>query len=249
MVDVVLAAVDTVAVVYVMRGAFKRHHLLAETRRHLVYVLRGRPHQPGLDEHIVQTVVDDYTRPVGRRMMTADLRALYPRDTEDQAVLRPLTRNRTAAPYEQARLAAGALWPPRSTQRGVRSALGSRPRPYAVAVPATSRPHPRPLRTGPKAGRPLEPETGIDAMDQTRQTLEAAAAEMAATLQNSRRAREAAHGLRRRRSRRRTPSSPAYSTRRAGVQEESREHPGRTAQRRSSPRPCPCCPRGDGRRA
>lgn len=44
--DVVLAAVDVVAVVYVMRGAF----------------------------------------PVGRgRMMTADLRALYPRDTEDQA--------------------------------------------------------------------------------------------------------------------------------------------------------------------
>jgi hypothetical protein len=70
-------------VVYVMRGAFKRHHLLAEARRHLAYVLRGRLHQPGLDEQIVQAVVDDCTRPVGRRMMTADLRALYPRDTED----------------------------------------------------------------------------------------------------------------------------------------------------------------------
>jgi hypothetical protein len=99
-VDIALAAVDVVAVVYVMRGAFKRHHLLAEARRHLPYVLRGRPHQAGLDEQIVQTVVDDYTRPVGRgRMMTADLRALYPRDTEDQAVLRPLTRKRTAPPY------------------------------------------------------------------------------------------------------------------------------------------------------
>lgn len=84
-VDVVLAAVDVVAVVYVMRGAFKRHHLLAEARRHLSYVLRGRPHQPGLDEQIVQTAVDDYTRPVGRgRTRTADLRALYPRDTDDQ---------------------------------------------------------------------------------------------------------------------------------------------------------------------
>ncbi|MFE0349557.1 hypothetical protein [Streptomyces griseoluteus] len=31
-VDVVLAAVDTVAVVYVMRGAFKRRHLLAQAR-------------------------------------------------------------------------------------------------------------------------------------------------------------------------------------------------------------------------
>jgi hypothetical protein len=58
-------------VVYVMRGTFKRHHLLAEAHRHLAYVLRGRPHQPGLDEQIVQTVVDDCTRPAGRRMMTA----------------------------------------------------------------------------------------------------------------------------------------------------------------------------------
>ncbi|MDX3130902.1 MobF family relaxase [Streptomyces europaeiscabiei] len=63
-VDVALAAVDVVAVVYVMRGAFKRHHLLAEARRHLAYVLRGRPHRPGLDEQIVQTVVDDYTCPL-----------------------------------------------------------------------------------------------------------------------------------------------------------------------------------------
>ncbi|GGS23566.1 hypothetical protein GCM10010284_65750 [Streptomyces rubiginosohelvolus] len=64
-----------------MHGAFKRHHLLAEARRYLSYVLRGRPHQPGLDERIVQAVVDDYTRPVGRGFkMTADLHALYPRD-------------------------------------------------------------------------------------------------------------------------------------------------------------------------
>jgi hypothetical protein len=85
-VDTVLAAIDVAAVVDVMRGAFKRHHLLAEARRYLSYVLGGRPHQPGLDEQIV---VDDCTRPVGRRMITADLRALYPRDAEDQAVLRP----------------------------------------------------------------------------------------------------------------------------------------------------------------
>jgi hypothetical protein len=61
------------------------------------------------EQQIVRTVVDDYTRPASRRMMTADLRALYPRDTEDQAVLRPLTRKRTAPPYERARLAADAL--------------------------------------------------------------------------------------------------------------------------------------------
>jgi hypothetical protein len=48
-VDIALAAVDVTAVVYVMRGAFARHHLLAEARRHLSYALRGRPHQFGLD--------------------------------------------------------------------------------------------------------------------------------------------------------------------------------------------------------
>ncbi|WP_398877616.1 MobF family relaxase, partial [Streptomyces prunicolor] len=69
-VDMALAAVDVAAVVYVMRGAFKRRHLLAEARRHLAHTLRGRPHEPGLDEQVVQTVIDDYTRPAGRTMMT-----------------------------------------------------------------------------------------------------------------------------------------------------------------------------------
>ncbi|MEU2061012.1 hypothetical protein [Streptomyces sp. NPDC013455] len=46
--DIALAAVDVVAVVYVMRGACKRHHLLAEARRYLSYVLQGRrTHQAG----------------------------------------------------------------------------------------------------------------------------------------------------------------------------------------------------------
>ncbi|RSS85725.1 conjugal transfer protein TraA [Streptomyces sp. WAC02707] len=147
---------------------------------------------------VVLTAVDDYTRPVGRgRRMTADLRALYPRDTEDQAVLRPLTRNRTAPPYERARLAAGALAARVHAARRAER-LGSRPRPYAVAVPATSRslPRPRPFRDGGKDGRALEQEAGVDTVERTRQTLEAAAAQVAATLQDSRRAREAAHNLR-----------------------------------------------------
>nr|WP_324605603.1 relaxase domain-containing protein [Streptomyces niger] len=109
-VDVALAAVEVAAVVYVMRGAFRRRHLLAEARRHRAYVLRGRPHQPGLDEQIVQTAVDNYTRPIGR-MMSADLRALYPRQIDDQPVLRPLTRARTKAPYERARTS-GPASPP-----------------------------------------------------------------------------------------------------------------------------------------
>jgi hypothetical protein len=194
-VDVALAAVDVVAVVYVMRGAFKRHHLLAEARRHLAYVLRGRPHRPGLDEQIVQAVVDAYTRPAGRRMMTADLRALYPRDTEDQAVLRPLTRKRTASPYERARLASGAL---RARVHAVRRAdrLGSRSRPHAVAVPAAPRSRLRPPRTDRKAGRVPEQVTDVAAVDQTRRTFEAAAAKMAAKLQDGVRDRAVAHGPR-----------------------------------------------------
>ena len=73
----------------------------------------------------MQTAVNDYTRPAGRRMMTADLRALYPREIEDQAVLRPLSRKRTATPYERARLAADAL---KARVHAVRRAdrLGSR---------------------------------------------------------------------------------------------------------------------------
>ncbi|OKK12259.1 conjugal transfer protein TraA [Streptomyces sp. CB00455] len=190
-VDVILAAVDVVAVVYVMRGAFKRHHLLAEARRHLSYVLRGRPHQRGLDEQIVQRVIDDYTRPVGRgRMMTADLRALYPRDTDDQAVLRPLTRKRTAPLYERARLAAGALTARvHATRRSDR--LGSRTRPHTVAVPDAARSRSRPSRTDRKAGRGQEQGTDVAALEQTRATIEAAA-KMAAKLQDGVRERAAA---------------------------------------------------------
>ncbi|MDT3728756.1 MobF family relaxase [Streptomyces sp. DSM 41972] len=195
MVDIALAAVDVVAVVYVMRGAFKRHHLLAEARRHLSYVLRGRPHEPGLDEQIVQTVIDEYTRPASRRMMTADLRALYPRDTEDQAVLRPLTRKRSAPQYERARLAADVLAARvRAARRAER--LGSRRLPYAVAVPAASRSHPGPFRTDRKDGHLLEAETGVATVEQTRQTMEAAAAKVAATVRDSKRARALAHGPR-----------------------------------------------------
>ncbi|MEU1011001.1 hypothetical protein [Streptomyces sp. NPDC005890] len=119
-------------------------------RRHLSYVLRGRP-QEGRDEQIVQTVVDDYTRAAGRRMMTAGLRTLYPRDTEDQAVLRPLTRKRSAPQYERSRLATGALAARVHAARRAER-LSSRTRPRAVAVPAASRSRPRPFH--PMTGRP-----------------------------------------------------------------------------------------------
>ncbi|MFB8413619.1 MobF family relaxase [Streptomyces albidoflavus] len=207
-VDIVLAAVDTVAVVYVMRGAFKRHHLLAEARRYLSYVLRGRPHEPGLDERIVQMVVDDFTRPVGRGLaVTADLRALYPRDTDDQAVLRPLTRNRMLPLYARARRAAGALSARvQAVRRSERP--GSRARPHTVAVPGASRSGPRLSRTDRKAGRGQEQqqETDVAALEQTLSTIEAVSL-MAVSLQDGLRERDVAHRLRQRPA----PATPAPS--------------------------------------
>ncbi|MCX4598830.1 relaxase domain-containing protein [Streptomyces sp. NBC_01549] len=58
-VDVALAAVDVTAMVFVMNkdGFFHRRHLLAEARRHLALVLRGRRREPGLDEEIVDAAI------------------------------------------------------------------------------------------------------------------------------------------------------------------------------------------------
>ena len=201
-VDIVLAAVDITAVVYVMRGAFKRHHLLAEARRHLAHTLRGRPHEPGLDEQIVQTAVDDYTRPASQTMMTADLRALYPNDIEDQAVIRPLTRARSASRYDKARLAAGALTARVNVVRRSHR-LGSRSLPHAVAVPAGPPPRSRRDRGEARAGRAVleavrdqEQMTDVAAVEASRRVIEAAAAKMAAKLHDGMRERAAAHGPR-----------------------------------------------------
>ncbi|MEW2490471.1 hypothetical protein [Streptomyces sp. NPDC048411] len=58
-VDVVLAAVDVTAMVFVMNGGgrFHRRHLLAEARRHLALVLRGRCRDPGLDDQTVNAAL------------------------------------------------------------------------------------------------------------------------------------------------------------------------------------------------
>ncbi|MFH8411325.1 hypothetical protein ACH4FX_42195 [Streptomyces sp. NPDC018019] len=59
MADVVLAAVDVTATVFVMNGGgrFHRRHLLAEACRHLALVLRGRRRDPGLDDQIVAAAI------------------------------------------------------------------------------------------------------------------------------------------------------------------------------------------------
>ncbi|MFQ6199426.1 relaxase domain-containing protein [Streptomyces sp. NPDC000405] len=58
-VDVGLAAVAVTAVVFVMNrsGRFHRRHLLAEARRYLALVQRGRCREPGLDERIVDAAL------------------------------------------------------------------------------------------------------------------------------------------------------------------------------------------------
>ncbi|MDK1349097.1 MobF family relaxase [Streptomyces sp. 378] len=79
-VDVALAAVDVTATVFVMNhgGRFHRRHLLAEARRHLALVLRGRRRDPGLDEKIVAAAISthclDISEPKTVRGLEADYR-------------------------------------------------------------------------------------------------------------------------------------------------------------------------------
>ncbi|MFB0620289.1 MobF family relaxase [Streptomyces sp. AGS-58] len=60
--DVALAAVDVAATVFVMNegGRFHRRHLLAEARRHLALVLRGRRRDPGLDDRKVAAAISTH---------------------------------------------------------------------------------------------------------------------------------------------------------------------------------------------
>jgi hypothetical protein len=79
-VDVALAAVDVTATVFVMNegGRFHRRHLLAEARRHLALVLRGRRRDPGLDDQIVAAAISthclDISEPKTVRGLEADYR-------------------------------------------------------------------------------------------------------------------------------------------------------------------------------
>ncbi|MET9294850.1 MobF family relaxase [Streptomyces sp. NPDC003077] len=79
-VDIALAAVDVVAMVFVMSdgGRFHRRHLLAEARRHLALVLRGRPRAPGLDDRIVAAAIAahcvDISEPTSVRGLEAGYR-------------------------------------------------------------------------------------------------------------------------------------------------------------------------------
>ncbi|WP_329391543.1 relaxase domain-containing protein (plasmid) [Streptomyces sp. NBC_01351] len=77
LVDTVLAAVDVAAVVYTVRNAFARRHVLAEARRHLLETMRGRVFPPGLDNYIADKALDRHSRQLtvpqkGRRTPAPD---------------------------------------------------------------------------------------------------------------------------------------------------------------------------------
>ncbi|MFJ8150325.1 hypothetical protein ACIQ6R_35620 [Streptomyces sp. NPDC096048] len=78
-VDVALAAADVTATVFVMNdgGRFHRRHLLAEARRHLALVLRGRRRDPGLDEEIVAAAISTHCLDTSEPKTTIGLLADY----------------------------------------------------------------------------------------------------------------------------------------------------------------------------
>ncbi|UQI49920.1 relaxase domain-containing protein (plasmid) [Streptomyces sp. HU2014] len=76
-VDTALAAVDVAAIVFTVRRAFARRHVLAEARRHLAETLRGRAFPPGLDNYIADRALARHSRQLtvvqpGRRTPAAD---------------------------------------------------------------------------------------------------------------------------------------------------------------------------------
>ncbi|MFF4787812.1 MobF family relaxase [Streptomyces griseorubiginosus] len=78
-VDIALAAVDVTATVVVMNdgGRFHRRHLLAEARRHLALVLRGRCRAPGLDDQIVAAAISTHCLDISEPKTVRGLEAGY----------------------------------------------------------------------------------------------------------------------------------------------------------------------------
>lgn len=78
-VDIALAAVDVAATVFVMNqgGRFHRRHLLAEARRHLALVLRGRRREPGLDGQVVAAVTSTHCLDISEPKTVRGLEAGY----------------------------------------------------------------------------------------------------------------------------------------------------------------------------
>ncbi|MEI7029633.1 MobF family relaxase [Streptomyces pratensis] len=98
-VDIALAAVDVAATVFVMNdgGRFHRRHLLAEARRHLGLVLRGRRREPGLDEKIAAAAISTYCLDISEPKTVRGLEAGYRLYTARWALSDLTARRRTPA--------------------------------------------------------------------------------------------------------------------------------------------------------
>lgn len=98
-VDVALAAVDVAATVFVMNdgGRFHRRHLLAEARRHLALVLRGRRREPGLDDQIVAAAISTYCLDISEPKTTIGRLSEYRLYTARWALSDLTARRRTPA--------------------------------------------------------------------------------------------------------------------------------------------------------
>ncbi|MGA5364225.1 MobF family relaxase [Streptomyces purpurascens] len=118
-VDVALAAVDVAATVFVMNdgGRFHRRHLLAEARRHLALVLRGRRREPGLDDRIVAAAISTYCVDISEPKTLRGLESGYRLYTArwSLADLEPDLRPSTTAPERQPAAAPDAPAAPRSS--------------------------------------------------------------------------------------------------------------------------------------
>ncbi|WP_157875571.1 MobF family relaxase (plasmid) [Streptomyces albidoflavus] len=99
-VDVALAAVDVAAIVFVMNdgGSFHRRHLLAEARRHLALVLRGRRRDPGLDDQIVTAAISTHCLDITEPKTIRGLEAGYRLYTTRWALSDTPARRRTPGP-------------------------------------------------------------------------------------------------------------------------------------------------------
>ncbi|MEU2357983.1 MobF family relaxase [Streptomyces misionensis] len=99
-VDVALAAVDIAATVFVMNdgGRFHRRHLLAEARRHLALVLRGRRRDPGLDDQIVAAAISTHCLDITEPKTIRGLEAGYRLYTARWSLLDIPARRRPATP-------------------------------------------------------------------------------------------------------------------------------------------------------
>lgn len=113
-VDIALAAADVTAMVFVMNngGRFHRRHLLAEARRHLALVLRGRRRDPGLDDQIVATAITAHCLDISEPTTIRGLEAGYRLYTARWALSDLPARRPPAAPDPERRSSTDSGEPP-----------------------------------------------------------------------------------------------------------------------------------------